>query len=186
MTGAELAGLTLVLGGAASGKSAHAEGLVRQMAAAAGAVPVYLATAEAHDADMAARIRRHRARRQGWQTREAPHDLPAALTAVPAGTPCLVDCLTLWLTNRLLADADLAGDEEALFAALAARSAKGGRTVLVSNEVGQGIVPENALARRFREAQGRLNQRIAARAERVILVTAGLPLALKGRLPGPA
>ncbi len=186
MTEAELAGLTLVIGGAASGKSAHAEGLVRRMAEAAGAVPVYLATAEAHDAEMTARIRRHRTRRHGWQTLEAPHDLPAVLGTVPADAPCLVDCLTLWLTNRLLAEADLADEEEALLSALAARAGKGGATVLVSNEVGQGIVPENPLARRFRELQGRLNQRVATRAERVILVAAGLPLVLKDRQTGPA
>ena len=104
-----------------------------------------------------------------WQTIEAPHDLALALEAVPAGVPVLVDCLTLWLSNRMLADVDMDAEighfEEAL-------DRRAGTVVLVSNEVGFGIVPDNALARRFRDLQGRLNQRIAARADRVILVVA--------------
>ncbi len=166
--------LTLVLGGARSGKSRHAEGLV-----IAAAPPwVYVATAQAGDAEMAARIAHHRARRgAGWDTVEAPHDLAAAIAAAPAGR-LLVDCLTLWLTNRMLAEADTEAETGGLEAALSGRK---GPVVMVSNEVGSGIVPDNALARRFVDLQGRLNQRIAARADRVVLVVAGLPLIVKGR-----
>jgi adenosylcobinamide kinase/adenosylcobinamide-phosphate guanylyltransferase len=166
--------LTLVLGGARSGKSRHAEGLVT----AAAAPWVYVATAQAGDAEMAARIADHRARRgAGWHTIEAPHDPAAAIAAAPAGG-LLVDCLTLWLTNRMLADADIEAETAGLESTLASRR---GPVVLVSNEVGAGIVPDNALARRFVDLQGRLNQRIAARADRVVLVVAGLPLIVKGQ-----
>jgi adenosylcobinamide kinase/adenosylcobinamide-phosphate guanylyltransferase len=166
--------LTLVLGGARSGKSRYAESLVT-----ATAPPwVYVATAQALDAEMAERIAHHRARRDaGWHTVEAPHDLAGAIAAAPAGA-LLIDCLTLWLTNRMLAEADIEAESGALEAALARR---GGLAVLVSNEVGSGIVPGNALARRFADLQGRLNQRLAARADRVVLVVAGLPLILKGQ-----
>lgn len=172
-----LQNLTLVLGGASSGKSAHAETLVT----ATGRPRVYIATAEAWDAEMTAKIARHRAQRgPAWRTLEAPHDLPAALATVTAEEAVLIDCATLWLTNLLLAEADLAAAETALLAAIAACPAP---VVIVSNEVGQGIVPDNALARRFRTAQGGLNQRLAARAARVVAVLAGLPLTLK---PAPA
>jgi adenosylcobinamide kinase/adenosylcobinamide-phosphate guanylyltransferase len=167
--------LTLVLGGARSGKSRHAEGLIT-----ASAPPpwIYVATAQALDAEMTERIAEHRARRgAGWQAMEAPHDLPGALGAAPSDTALLVDCLTLWLSNRMLAEADIEADTAALEKALAYRQ---GPTVLVSNEVGSGVVPDNALARRFADEQGRLNQRIAARADRVVLVVAGLPLTVKG------
>lgn len=176
MTG--LPSLTLVLGGAASGKSALAEGLVL----GSGLAPVHIATAEARDAEMTARIARHRAARDGhgWRNLEAPHDLPAALAALAPGEAALVDCATLWLTNLLLADADTGAAEAALWPALAAAP---GPVVVVSNEVGAGIVPENALARRFRDLQGGFNRRIAARAGLVVAVMAGLPLVLKGRLP---
>jgi adenosylcobinamide kinase/adenosylcobinamide-phosphate guanylyltransferase len=165
--------LTLVLGGARSGKSAYAESLIM-----ARAPPwLYVATGEALDREMGERIAAHRARRAtGWQTIEAPHDLAAALAAAPRGAPVLIDCLTLWLSNRMLADADVDADIGALEAALDRRR---GVAVLVGNEVGSGIVPDNALARRFRDAQGRLNQRLAARADRVTLIIAGLPLILK-------
>jgi adenosylcobinamide kinase / adenosylcobinamide-phosphate guanylyltransferase len=167
--------LTLVLGGARSGKSRHAESLI----AASSPPPwVYIATAQALDGEMAERIAHHRARRgDGWQTMEAPHDLAGAVDAAPPDAALLVDCLTLWLTNRMLAEADIEADTTALEKALARRRRP---TVLVSNEVGSGIVPDNALARRFADLQGRLNQRIAARAERVVLVVAGLPLIVKG------
>ena len=121
------------------------------------------------------RIAAHRAARDGWVTLEAPLDMPAALLGAP-DMPVLVDCLTLWLSNLLLADRDPTPDFDALDRALAARSAL---TVLVSNEVGLGIVPDNALARRFRDEAGRLHQRLAARAECVMLLIAGLPLAVK-------
>jgi adenosylcobinamide kinase/adenosylcobinamide-phosphate guanylyltransferase len=166
-------GLTLVLGGARSGKSRHAEELIE-------ALPPpwsYLATGQAYDDEMAERIALHRSRRgAGWQTLDAPHDLAAALRDVPPGRPVLVDCLTLWLTNRLLAEADLATESAALVEALRAH---GGPVVVVSNETGLGIVPDNALARRFRDAQGRLNQRVAARADTVIFMVAGLPMKVK-------
>ncbi|HEY6992294.1 MAG TPA: bifunctional adenosylcobinamide kinase/adenosylcobinamide-phosphate guanylyltransferase [Xanthobacteraceae bacterium] len=166
--------LTLVLGGARSGKSRYAEGLIT-----ARAPPwIYVATAQAGDDEMAQRIAAHRARRNaGWQTIEAPHDLAGALDTAAAHTPLLVDCMTLWLSSRMLAEADLDAEIARLEEALARRT---GTAVLVSNEVGYGIVPDNALARRFRDAQGRLNQRMAARADRVVLVVAGLPLVVKG------
>ena len=169
--------LTLVIGGARSGKSALAEGLIRQSPAQ----PVYVATAEAHDDEMRARIAAHRAARgPGWRCVEAPHDPGAALAQAGAHEAVLLDCATLWLTNRMLADDDLPAGIEALMAALASCRAP---VVVVSNEVGWSIVPENPLARRFRDAQGRLNQRLAAAAGLVVLVAAGLPLVLKGRLP---
>jgi adenosylcobinamide kinase/adenosylcobinamide-phosphate guanylyltransferase len=143
---------------------------------ATGLQPVYIATAQAWDDEMAAKIARHRARRMGWRDIEAPLDLPLALASLRAGDAALLDCLTLWLTNQLLAEHDLDLAADALCAALSACTVP---VVVVSNEVGQGIVPDNALSRRFREAQGLLNQRIAAQAERVITVLAGLPLTLK-------
>ena len=166
----------LVLGGAASGKSAFAEALVTGW----GRPRVYLATAQAWDAEMAARIARHcDARGPGWRTVEAPLDLASALAAVDPGEAVLIDCATLWLSNQMLAGADLAQEEVRLLRALDACAAP---VAVVSNEVGLGIVPETALGRRFREAQGALNQRLAARADLVVLVAAGLPLALKGSL----
>jgi adenosyl cobinamide kinase/adenosyl cobinamide phosphate guanylyltransferase len=138
---------------------------------------VYLATAEAFDGEMTARITAHRARRDPrWRTVEAPRDLPERLAAEDG--PLLVDCLTLWLSNLMLADMPIERETEALVAALV-RSAP---TVLVANEVGLSIVPDNALARAFRDAAGVLNQRLAALADRVVLTVAGLPLALKGTL----
>lgn len=172
-------GFALVLGGARSGKSAFAERLV--LARAAGRRPVYLATAEAWDDEMRARIAQHRAARdgQGWITQEAPRDLAAALARLDPHCPVLVDCLTLWLSNHLLADSDLAAEGAALVAAIAAHR---GPLVAVANEVGLGIVPDNALARRFRDAAGQLNQALAAQAGTVVLVAAGLPLLLRGAL----
>jgi adenosylcobinamide kinase/adenosylcobinamide-phosphate guanylyltransferase len=165
--------LTLVLGGARSGKSRYAETLT-----AASPQPwTLVATAEAGDAEMAERIALHRRRRgPDWRTVEAPHDLPAALAAVAADAPVLVDCVTLWLSNRMLADADFEAEIADLEAMLDGRR---GPTVLVSNEVGSGIVPDNELARRFRDLQGRLNQRLAARSDRVVLMVAGLPIVVK-------
>jgi adenosylcobinamide kinase / adenosylcobinamide-phosphate guanylyltransferase len=165
--------LTLVLGGARSGKSRYAEGLI----AAAPPPWIYIATAEARDAEMAERIAQHRARRgSNWQTLEAPNDPAEALASAPKG-PVLLDCLTLWLSNRMLAEADIDADIDRLDQTLARRA---GPIVLVANEVGFGIVPDNALARRFRDLQGGLNQRMAATADRVILMVAGLPLIVKG------
>jgi adenosylcobinamide kinase / adenosylcobinamide-phosphate guanylyltransferase len=170
-----VAKLTLVLGGARSGKSRYAESLVA-------ALPppwTYVATAEAGDEEMAARIKSHRERRgPQWRTIEAPRDLAKALSAC-GDAPVLVDCLTLWLSNLMLAEADIEEETARLEKTLVAAS---GPLVLVANEVGSGIVPSYPLGRRFRDTQGVLNQRIAARAERVILMVAGLPLLLKGTL----
>ena len=169
--------LTFVLGGAASGKSAFAESLVE----AAAPERVYVATAQAFDAEMERKIARHRDRRgAGWVTREAPRDLGPALGSVQPRTAVLLDCATLWLSNLMLAGEDTAEAGPRLLAALAACPAP---VVVVSNEVGQGVVPDHALGRQFREAQGRLNIALAAEAGLVVQVVAGLPLVLKGRLP---
>jgi len=138
---------------------------------------LYVATAEARDREMAERVAVHQRRRgPSWTTIETPRDV-AGVLAANVNTPALVDCLTLWLSNVLLADANVDGEIEHLDDALARAAAP---IVLVANEVGSGIVPDNALGRRFRDLQGLLNQRIAARADRVVLVVAGLPLTLKG------
>jgi adenosylcobinamide kinase / adenosylcobinamide-phosphate guanylyltransferase len=163
--------LTLVIGGARSGKSRHAEALVEAMPAPW----TYLATATALDAEMAGRVALHQARRDGrWRTVEAPLDVAAALDGTTG--PVLLDCLTLWLTNVMLGERDVAAEVERLERALAARRHP---VVIVSNEVGLGIVPENALARRFRDEQGRLNQRMAALVDRVVFLVAGLPMVVK-------
>jgi adenosylcobinamide kinase/adenosylcobinamide-phosphate guanylyltransferase len=170
--------LTLVLGGARSGKSRHAEALIEEAAGEA----VYLATAEAGDGEMAERIRYHRNRRATqsvtkWRTIEEPVALVASLgEMVRPDRPVLVDCLTLWLSNLLLAGRDIVAETAELVAALPGLA---GSLVLVANEVGLGIVPDNALARAFRDHAGRLNQAVASVADRVIFVAAGLPLVLK-------
>jgi adenosylcobinamide kinase / adenosylcobinamide-phosphate guanylyltransferase len=169
-----LAPLTLVIGGARSGKSAFAESLITATARPRR----YIATAQGWDDEMRDRIAQHqRDRGADWTTVEAPLDLPAALATTCAAEAVLIDCATLWLTNHLLADHDLQALTEGLVAALAACPAP---VVLVSNETGWGIVPENALARRFRDEQGRLNQRLAREAQLVVTVIAGLPMVLKG------
>ncbi|AZL59850.1 bifunctional adenosylcobinamide kinase/adenosylcobinamide-phosphate guanylyltransferase [Tabrizicola piscis] len=169
--------LTVVIGGARSGKSSYAERLLFATARPRR----YIATAEAWDDEMRARIAQHQQDRgTDWTTVEAPLDLAPALAAASRDEAVLIDCATLWLTNHVLADHDIGYETDRLIAALAACPAP---VVIVTNEVGWGIVPENALARRFRDAQGRLNQRLAAEAALVITVIAGLPLALKGQLP---
>ena len=173
-----LPSLSLILGGAASGKSAYAEGLVR----ATSARRVYIATAQAFDSEMEAKIAAHRQARAGddWDTVEAPLALADAVGGLAAGDVALVDCATLWLSNLMLADRDWQAEARALMASLAACPCP---VVMVSNEVGQGIVPENALARGFRAAQGGLNQKLAAEAGFVAMVVAGLPMVLKGDGP---
>lgn len=166
--------LTLVLGGARSGKSRYAEALVT-------ALPPpwhYVATGEARDAEMADRIAHHAVRRgAGWITHETPLDLAGTLDGLAGGeAPVLVDCLTLWLSNVMLAERDIEAETAKLRQTLGAMK---GPVVVVTNEVGLGIVPDNALARAFRDAQGRLNAAIAADADRAVLMAAGLPLVLK-------
>lgn len=163
----------LVLGGARSGKSRHAQAMAEAAAAQTGGALVYIATAQAFDGEMTDRIARHRADRDlRWRTVETPRALPEALIAADgATTVMLVDCLTLWLSNLLLADADIDAAADLLLAALAEVA---GRVILVSNEVGQGIVPDNALARRFRDAAGLIHQRIARQVDSVDMVAAGL------------
>ena len=170
MTGSSL----FVLGGARSGKSRYAQ----SRAEALGGDPVFIATAEAFDDEMHERIARHRADRDArWRTVEAPRGLPAAIDAWnDRKAVVLVDCLTLWVSNLLLADADIPAAGRELCAAIARFE---GALILVANEVGLGIVPDNALARQFRDAAGQLNQSVAAAAGEVVLLTAGLPLTLK-------
>ena len=164
--------ITLVLGGARSGKSRHAELLLT-----AHPEPwIYVATGQAFDDEMRVRIAEHRARRPaGWHTVEAPVELAAAIGAEPY-RPVLIDCLTLWLTNLMLGGHDVAAASAVLEHALAARHAP---TVLVGNEVGLGIVPDTPLGRAFRDEAGRLNQRMAALAGRVVFMVAGLPMIVK-------
>jgi adenosylcobinamide kinase/adenosylcobinamide-phosphate guanylyltransferase len=168
-----LSQLTLVLGGARSGKSRHAEALLADCAPPR----TYIATAQALDDEMRARITAHRVAREGagWRTVEEPLDLASALRPDPAA-PILVDCLTLWLSNLMGADRDIDAETARLTASL---PQLGGPVVFVANEVGLGIVPDNALARRFRDHAGRLNQVIAAAADQVFFIAAGLPLRLK-------
>ncbi|MER9477403.1 bifunctional adenosylcobinamide kinase/adenosylcobinamide-phosphate guanylyltransferase, partial [Mesorhizobium sp. M0520] len=131
----------------------------------------------AYDDEMRQRIALHRSRRgAGWTTIDAPLDLAGAIGALPDGQPVLIDCLTLWLTNHMLADHDVEAECRRLADVL---SRPRGPWFVVSNEVGQGIVPDNALARRFRDAAGRLNQDVAAVAGTVLLMVAGLPLKVK-------
>jgi len=168
-----LPSITLVLGGARSGKSLYAEGLVEMCAER-----IYLATAEAKDAEMAQRIDDHQKRRgPGWSTIEEPLELAGALKAhCKRGRPLLVDCLTLWLANIMAAGRDVDLETRRLTETLKSAA---GPVVLVSNEVGQGIMPDNALARAYMDHAGRLNQAVAVAADRVVLMTAGLPHVLK-------
>lgn len=170
--------VTLVLGGAASGKSAFSEFLIESEIGGQWTSALYLATATAGDAEMTDKIKRHQDRRgPAWTTVEEPLALADVVAehAQPQ-QPILVDCLTLWLSNLMFADRDIASETSRLIATFPDLT---GPVVFVSNEVGGGIVPENALARRFRDEAGRLNQKIATAADRVYLITAGLPLTLK-------
>jgi adenosylcobinamide kinase/adenosylcobinamide-phosphate guanylyltransferase len=163
----------LVLGGARSGKTRRALAI-----GAPFAERYYIATAEALDEEMTARIARHREERaEAWTTIEAPLDLPAAIAGIAsADAVCVVDCLTLWLSNVMAAGRDVGAEGWTLCDAI--RTARAA-VVLVSNEVGLGLVPETPLGRAFRDCQGRLNQRVAAIADQVEFVAAGLPLRLK-------
>jgi adenosylcobinamide kinase/adenosylcobinamide-phosphate guanylyltransferase len=163
-----------VLGGARSGKSRYAQVRAESLSGDL----LYLATAQAFDAEMSERIARHRADRgPRWSTLDVPLDLPAAILANAApGRVLLVDCLTLWTSNLMFAERDLDAETEALATAVTQAA---GPVLLVANEVGLGIVPDNPLARRFRDAAGRINQAIAAAAEEVQFIAAGLPLRLK-------
>ncbi len=169
-----LAPVTLILGGARSGKSRYAQHLAESQPGPC----IYFATAEIRDEEMADRVDLHRKDRgPRWSTVEEPLDLPVTLHSVAiADGVVLVDCLTLWLSNLMERDHDVAEATEALIATFPALA---GPVIFVSNEVGLGIVPENALARRFRDEAGRLNQAIAAAAQRVEFVAAGLPMTLK-------
>jgi adenosylcobinamide kinase/adenosylcobinamide-phosphate guanylyltransferase len=173
--------VSLVLGGARSGKSTHAENLVSGIAFGAPPRPaVYIATAEPGDVEMATRIMAHRARRgANWTTMEEPLKLAETLEkANENGHPILVDCLTLWLSNLMQACVDIDEATDELVTTLGGLARP---VVFVSNELGLGVVPETALGRTFRDAMGRLNMRMAERADRVIFMAAGLPLLMKDR-----
>lgn len=167
--------IRLITGGARSGKSTLAE----RLAQASGREVVYIATAQAGDGEMRERVALHRARRPAhWQTLEEPLRLVEMIQAQQGPERCLlVDCLTLWLTNLLLAEADMRAQREALCQALAEAA---GEIILVSNETGMGIVPLGELSRRFVDEAGWLNQAVAAQADQVVFTVAGLPLTLKG------
>lgn len=168
--------LHFVVGGAASGKSAFAERLTR----AAKKPKVYVATMQPFDDEMRAKLNKHQAMRGAdWHTIEAPLDPGKAITEAGSDQIVLLDCVTLWLSNVLLADRDVEVACDQLLQVLANALCE---VVVVSNEVGMGIVPDNALSRQFRNAQGRLNQRLAVQANNVVTVIAGLPIVLKGQL----
>lgn len=168
---------TLVLGGASSGKSAWAERLVL----ATGKSPVYLATAQALDAEMDARLLVHQRRRgPEWQLIEEPLQLAPLFADFQPSQIILLDCLTLWLSNLMFNDRDIDTEIAGLISSLSTCPAQ---IVCVSNELGLGLVPDSAIGRAFRDWQGKLNQRVAAAADVVIFVAAGLPIPLKGKLP---
>ena len=175
--------VTLVLGGARSGKSAYAQRAAEACAARTGGKLVFVATAEALDAEMTERIAHHQGDRdRRWRTVEAPRELAGALEALRPDEVALVDCLTLWLSNSMLAEDD--GHPRRTAELLAALARREGDTWVVGNEVGWGVVPDNALARRFRDEAGRLHQAVAAQADAAVLLVAGLPVHLKG-VPAP-
>jgi adenosylcobinamide kinase/adenosylcobinamide-phosphate guanylyltransferase len=171
--------ITLVLGGARSGKTAHALARAEAAAASAGTRPVMIATAQAFDDEMQARIAAHRIERgERFDTIEAPLALAEAVTALAPGSVAVIDCLTVWMTNLLMAEQDAAGAVETLITA--ARASAAHELIFVSNEIGLGVVPETPLGRRFRDLAGRTNQDMASAADTVLLVVAGLKLVLKG------
>lgn len=169
--------LTFVLGGASSGKSAFAESLVVKSQAPR----VYLATSRIYDAEMRTKVADHiQSRGPDWQTIEEPRDMAAALAKVPADHVVLLDCASMWLTNVIMDEADLALETQIFLRAIAKCAA---RVVVVSNEVGMGVVPDTPLGRQFRDAQGKLNQELAEISDLAVMVVAGMPLTLKGTLP---
>ncbi len=168
--------LTLILGGASSGKSAYAERLVL----ATGLTPVYLATGQAKDREMSKKIGLHKARRgPEWQLIEAPLNVTEPLLSLTARHVILLDCLTLWLSNHLELNHNIEKNTDLLLKTIRASDAQ---IIAVSNEIGLGLVPATSIGRAFRDAQGRLNQRIAEAADTVTFVAAGLPLSLKAPL----
>jgi len=169
--------LSLVLGGARSGKSAFAERLVTS----ANRPRTYIATSQPFDSEMEVKIAKHReSRGPDWHTIEAPLDLEQALAGAASNSIVLIDCLTLWLSNQMHAAAEIDAEIDTLLSALKMAPTP---VVCVSNEVGMGLVPETKLGRQFRDFQGKLNQQIAEQANLAVFVAAGLPLVLKGALP---
>jgi adenosylcobinamide kinase/adenosylcobinamide-phosphate guanylyltransferase len=169
--------LSLILGGARSGKSMFAE----RLATTANRPRAYVATSQAFDTEMEAKIAKHRQDRgPDWHTIEAPLDLEAALAEVSSNSIVMIDCLTLWLSNQMLAEADIDAEITKLLTVL---SATPNPVICVSNEVGMGLVPDTPLGRQFRDHQGRLNHKIAEQSDLAVFVAAGLPLVLKGTLP---
>jgi len=169
--------LSLILGGARSGKSAFAE----KLALSANRPRAYIATSQAFDAEMEVKIAKHRQDRgPDWQTIEAPLDIAGALAEVTADSVVLIDCLTLWLSNQMQANADIDVEITNLLTVL---SDSPNPVICVSNEVGMGLVPDTPLGRQFRDLQGTLNRKIAEQADIAVFVAAGLPLTLKGTLP---
>lgn len=168
---------TLVIGGAASGKSRYAEKLVIET----GRPRNYIATAQAFDSEMVTKVAKHKTQRgAGWEIFEEPFEPWNAFANITPPNVILLDCATFWLSNILLEGRDLASAKETFFNGIEANSA---HIVIVTNEVGMGVVPDNRLARQFRQEQGELNQKLAALCDLVVFVTAGLPMALKGQLP---
>ena len=172
----DLPSLTLVLGGAASGKSWVAEKLIES----SGLSPLYLATSRIWDDETQKRVDVHKSRRDArWTTIDAPVDVATPLRQAAADQAVLLDCATMWLTNLMMDEQDIPAAQHGLFDAARATPAP---VVIVSNEVGQGIVPDNAMAREFREVQGRFNIALAEVSDAVVHVVAGLPVTLKGAL----
>ena len=168
---------TFILGGAASGKSEWAESFILSSALPC----VYLATGKVEDDEVFQRVKVHKDRRDArWHTVEEPLDLGPVLSELSSNTPVLIDCATMWLSNHMMIEADL---DEATGAFIGALRNCAAPWVIVSNEVGHGIVPDNKMARQFREAQGRLNISLAREADLAVLVIAGLPQTLKGTIP---
>ncbi|MCL4134181.1 UNVERIFIED_CONTAM: hypothetical protein GTU68_034004, partial [Idotea baltica] len=168
---------SLIIGGTASGKSHFGETLARH----SGQPRIYIATAQAFDDEMRAKIAKHRADRgPDWITIEAPLDMPKHVINAPKGQTVFVDCLTLWLSNHLLAENPV---DHLVNEFLDACENTDANVIVITNEVGQSVVPENALARRFQNAQGQINQSIAARADLVVHVLAGIPMAISGNMP---